>query len=52
MTSEVLSELYRTEVEVLRVRDRLVVVGTGDAIDALGGAGELSTDCAHHEDHA
>lgn len=52
MTSEVLSELYRTEVEVLRVRGRLVVVGTGDAIDALGGAGELSTDCAHHEDHA
>lgn len=51
MTSEVLSELYRTEVEVLTVRDRLVVVGTGDAIDALGGAGELSTDCAHHEDH-
>ncbi|MFD1815749.1 metal ABC transporter ATP-binding protein [Rhodococcus gannanensis] len=51
MTSEVLSELYRTEVEVLKVRDRLVVVGTGDAIDALGGAGELSTDCAHHEVH-
>ncbi|NQE88249.1 metal ABC transporter ATP-binding protein [Nocardia terpenica] len=37
MTSEVLSELYRTRVDVLRVRDRLVVVGTGDAIDALGG---------------
>ncbi|MFF0814645.1 metal ABC transporter ATP-binding protein [Rhodococcus sp. NPDC003318] len=51
MTSEVLSALYRTEVEVLHVRGRLVVVGTGDAIDALGGAGELSTDCAHHEDH-
>ncbi|MFD4293516.1 metal ABC transporter ATP-binding protein [Rhodococcus sp. NPDC058505] len=50
MTSRVLSELYRTEVEVLHVRGRLVVVGTGDAIDALGGAGELSTDCAHHED--
>ncbi|WP_429424809.1 metal ABC transporter ATP-binding protein [Nocardia sp. GAS34] len=31
MTSEVLSELYRTEVDVLRVRGRLVVVGTGDA---------------------
>ncbi|GAA5048389.1 metal ABC transporter ATP-binding protein [Nocardia callitridis] len=39
MTSEVLSELYRTEVDVLRVRGRLVVVGTGDAMDALG-AGE------------
>ncbi|MBC3194839.1 metal ABC transporter ATP-binding protein [Pseudonocardia sp. C8] len=30
MTSEVLSELYRTEVDVLRVRDRLVVVGAED----------------------
>lgn len=27
MTAEVLSELYRTDVDVLRVRDRLVVVG-------------------------
>ena len=27
MTSAVLSELYRTEVDVLRVRDRLVVIG-------------------------
>jgi len=34
MTSEVLSELYRTEVDVLRVRRRLVVVGTGDAMEA------------------
>lgn len=32
MTSEVLSELYRTEVEVLRVRGRLVVVGVEDAV--------------------
>jgi zinc/manganese transport system ATP-binding protein len=31
MTSETLSELYRTQVDVLRVRDRLVVVGTDDA---------------------
>ncbi len=42
MTTEVLSELYGTEVEVLIVRGRLVVVGTGDSIDALGSAG------AHH----
>lgn len=42
MTTEVLSELYGTEVEVLHVRGRLVVVGTGDSIDALGTAG------AHH----
>jgi zinc/manganese transport system ATP-binding protein len=27
MTSETLSELYRTDVDVLRVRGRLVVVG-------------------------
>ncbi|MFC9435460.1 metal ABC transporter ATP-binding protein [Nocardia sp. NPDC057030] len=39
MTSEVLSELYQTEVDVLRVRGRLVVVGTGDTMDALGTAG-------------
>jgi zinc/manganese transport system ATP-binding protein len=30
MTTEVLSELYRTQVDVLRVRDRLVVVGAED----------------------
>lgn len=39
MTSAVLSELYGTDVEVLRVRGRLVVVGTGDTMDALGTAG-------------
>ncbi|HEY5854741.1 MAG TPA: metal ABC transporter ATP-binding protein [Aldersonia sp.] len=39
MTSRVLSELYRTDVEVLHVRGRLVVIGTGDAVDALGSAG-------------
>lgn len=39
MTSETLSGLYGTEVDVLRVRGRLVVVGTGDAMDALGESG-------------
>ena len=39
MTSKVLSDLYKTEVDVLEVRGRLVVVGTGDAMDALGTAG-------------
>ncbi len=39
MTTEVLSQLYGTEVDVLRVRGRLVVVGTGDTMDALGAAG-------------
>ncbi|MEE2031421.1 metal ABC transporter ATP-binding protein [Rhodococcus chondri] len=54
MTSEVLSELYRTDVEVLEMRGRLVVVGTGDAIDALGSAGGLRPGEGvhhHHEDH-
>lgn len=40
MTAEVLSELYRTDVEVIRVRNRIVVVGTGDSIDVLGRAGQ------------
>lgn len=31
MTSSVLSELYRTQVDVVRVRDRLVVVGADDS---------------------
>ncbi|MFP5019449.1 metal ABC transporter ATP-binding protein [Pseudonocardia phyllosphaerae] len=31
MTSKVLTELYRTDVDVLRVRDRLVVVGAEDS---------------------
>lgn len=31
MTSETLSRLYRTDVDVLRVRDRLVVVGADDS---------------------
>ncbi|MCX5043266.1 metal ABC transporter ATP-binding protein [Aldersonia sp. NBC_00410] len=47
MTSQVLSELYQTDVDVLHVRGRLIVVGTGDAVDALGSTGD------HHpgEDH-
>lgn len=36
MTTEVLTDLYRAPVDVLRVRGRLVVVGTGDAVDATG----------------
>jgi zinc/manganese transport system ATP-binding protein len=41
MTSEVLSELYRTQVDVLRVRDRLVVVGADDS----------GTHCEHSSEH-
>lgn len=54
MTSQVLSELYRTDVEVLEMRGRLVVVGTGDAIDALGVGGLRPGEGVHHddEDHA
>ncbi|WP_024794296.1 metal ABC transporter ATP-binding protein [Tomitella biformata] len=33
LTSQVLSDLYRTQVDVLRVRDRVVVVGTHDQLD-------------------
>ncbi|NUS92600.1 MAG: ATP-binding cassette domain-containing protein [Nocardia sp.] len=36
---EVMTSAYQTEVDVLRVRGRLVVVGTGDTMDALGTAG-------------
>lgn len=38
MTSEVLTGLYGVPVDVLRVRDRIVVVGTGDSLDASTGA--------------
>ncbi|MBC2644358.1 ATP-binding cassette domain-containing protein [Rhodococcus wratislaviensis] len=41
MTSAVLSELYRTDVEVLHVHGRVIVIGTGDDLDALTGAGGL-----------
>jgi zinc/manganese transport system ATP-binding protein len=37
MTSAVLSELYQTRVDVLTVRDRLVVVGTDDSADHCHG---------------
>ena len=33
MTSQTLSALYRTRVDVLRVRDQIVVVGAADAGD-------------------
>jgi zinc/manganese transport system ATP-binding protein len=36
MTSAVLSELYRTDVEVVQVRDRLVVVGAEDSMCTPG----------------
>jgi len=44
MTSESLSELYRTPVEVVTVRGRIVVVGTPETADELG--------CRHDHDDA
>ena len=41
MTSAVLSDLYDTEVDVLRVRDRIVVGGAPDSAHS-------ETDGAHH----
>jgi zinc/manganese transport system ATP-binding protein len=35
MTSRILSDLYRTEIDVLRVRDRIVVVGAPDGSHAV-----------------
>lgn len=34
LTSEVLSDLYQTQVDVLRVRNRVIVVGAHDQLDA------------------
>ena len=42
MTSEVLSDLYGTSVDVMSVRGRLIVVGGGEAVPALPG---------HHDHH-
>jgi zinc/manganese transport system ATP-binding protein len=41
MTSDTLSELYGTEIDVLRVRNRIVVVGPEGPVDT-------ATSCEHH----
>jgi zinc/manganese transport system ATP-binding protein len=46
MTSERLSELYRTQVDVLRVHGRIVVVGIPDSPHAEAGGSH------HHLDEA
>jgi zinc/manganese transport system ATP-binding protein len=46
MTGERLSELYGTDVDVLRVRDRIVVVGAPEGVHGEPGAHH------HHPDHA
>ncbi|SOD74219.1 zinc/manganese transport system ATP-binding protein [Jatrophihabitans sp. GAS493] len=43
MTSERLSALYQTEVDVLRIRDRIIVVGAPEAASA-----DLGSDHHHH----
>jgi zinc/manganese transport system ATP-binding protein len=48
MTSEVLSELYRTRVDVLRLRDRLVVVGTEDSTADSADGTDDSGGWEHH----
>jgi zinc/manganese transport system ATP-binding protein len=45
MTSERLSELYGTEIDVLRIRDRIVVVGSPESAHAEPGASH------HHHAH-
>ena len=49
MTSEVLTELYGTEVEVLQVRGRLVVVGADEATSVGPGHHAHHTHDGHHE---
>jgi zinc/manganese transport system ATP-binding protein len=44
MTSERLSELYGTPIDVLRVRDRFVVVGAPDSATS-------EPSMSHHHDH-
>jgi zinc/manganese transport system ATP-binding protein len=34
MTTEVLSELYRTQIDVVRVRDQIIVVGAHGAVES------------------
>jgi zinc/manganese transport system ATP-binding protein len=47
MTSERLSELYQTEIDVIRIRDRILVVGAADSFVSEIGTG----DAQHHHDH-
>lgn len=53
MTSERLSELYGTEIDVLRVRDRIIVVGAADSFVSEPGAlaGLSHTEHDHHHSH-
>jgi zinc/manganese transport system ATP-binding protein len=52
LTSETLSRLYRTTVDVLRVRGRIIVVGAPDEPDAaLGESGHTHAGHDHEAGH-
>jgi zinc/manganese transport system ATP-binding protein len=50
MTSERLSNLYQTQIDVVRVRGRIIVVGAADSITSEIPAADSLHD--HHHDHA
>lgn len=51
LTSECLSELYGTEIDVLRLRGRIVVVGAPDAAHGDGGHHHHATGDDHDAEH-
>lgn len=51
MTGERLSELYRTRIDVVRVRGRILVVGAADSVDAELPTADTLHEHAHHEPH-
>ncbi|MGL4307054.1 MAG: metal ABC transporter ATP-binding protein, partial [Mycobacteriaceae bacterium] len=48
ITSEVLSDLYKTKVDVLQLHNQLLIVGSGDAADALNSSGIRPCEGMHH----
>jgi zinc/manganese transport system ATP-binding protein len=46
LTSDTLSELYQTQVDVVRVRDRIVIVGAPDVVDAAGAHRDTADEAA------
>ncbi|HJQ42427.1 MAG TPA: ABC transporter ATP-binding protein [Jatrophihabitantaceae bacterium] len=52
LTSATLSELYGTDIDVLRVRDRIVVVGAPDAAHGDGGHHHHAVGDDHDAEHA
>jgi zinc/manganese transport system ATP-binding protein len=52
LSSDRLSELYRTQIDVLRIRDRIVVVGAPDAAHGEGAHHHHATGDDHELEHA